>query len=256
MDAFIATTSVTNAGLSARAERLYAFMQARCDYTSRCFIWRKAKTCAALGISASTYARAASELLKKGLIRAQQRYTENGRQLTTCYYVVSTGHRFGVEAEALETLSHSAFRVYMEISRSCGQASWAISRRSLAVKLKLSMRTISRAVRELRDKDMIQVTPENRLHICGNRGQTFNRFRVHRLPERHLRRARRKLLFLALLLATPLDNFDTPTFHIPTGNSKEKKTKLSPIAKLKEIAGKIKNKIWQWKRALKAALPD
>lgn len=120
-----------------------------------------------------------------------------------CYYVVSTGHRFGVEAEALETLSHSAFRVYMEISRSCGQASWAISRRSLAVKLKLSMRTISRAVRELRDKDMIQVTPENRLHICGNRGQTFNRFRVYRLPERHLRRARRNLLFLALLLATP-----------------------------------------------------
>ena len=100
------------------------------------------------------------------------------------------------------------------------------------------------------------MTPENRLHICGNRGQTFNRFRVHRLPERHLRRARRKLLFLALLLATPLDNFDTPTFHIPTGNSKEKKTKLSPIAKLKEIAGKIKNKIRQWKRALKAALPD
>lgn len=94
MDAFIATTSVTNAGLSARAERLYAFMQARCDYTTRCFIWRKAKTCEALGISASTYARAASELLKKGLIRAQQRYTENGRQLTTCYYVVSTGHRF------------------------------------------------------------------------------------------------------------------------------------------------------------------
>lgn len=256
MDAFVVTTSVTNARLSARAERLYAFMQEKCDYITSIFMWRKAKTCEALSISEATYARAMRELLKKELVRAQLRYTEKGRQLVTYYYVVRTRYTFMAETEAVEVLSHSAFRVYMEVSRRCGKGSWAISRRSLADKLKVSMRTITRAVRELIDADMVKVTPENRLHICGNRGQTFNRFCLRHRLDRQLRRLRRKMLFLALLLTSPLDNSDTPTLYLPMDNSKGKRTKKSLLVKLKEIAGKLHDTLRRWQRLWKTILPD
>ncbi|MFQ8638733.1 MAG: hypothetical protein ACLSD3_12910 [Acutalibacteraceae bacterium] len=270
MDAFIATTAVTNAGLSARAARLYAFMQENRNFRTDIFMWRKAKTCAALGISEATYARAIRELREKELVRETVRFSEiTKRQLVSYYYVCHTGHAFSVESEAVRSLSHSTFSVYMEIARSCGKESWAISRRSLAKKLKLSMRTITRAVRELAAKDLISMKSENRLHICGNKGQTFNRFRLRFSQERCARRMRFMACFLHVLRAlsraagsrasfpaTPLDKFDTPLYYIPKVNSKEEKTKLSPIAKLKEIAGRIKNKILQWRYSRKAVLPD
>lgn len=270
MDAFIATTAITNTKLSARAARLYAFMQENRNFQTDIFMWRKAKTCETLGISEATYARAIRELRKKDLIQVTVRHSgKTGRQLVSYYHVFHTGHRFLVDSKAVCALSHSTFSVYMEIARCCGTKSWAISRRSLAKKLKLSMRTITRAVRELAAKDLISMKSENRLHICGNKGQTFNRFRLRFSQERCARRTRFIACFLHVLralsriagsrasfLASPLDKFDTPPYYIPKVNSKEKKTKLSPIAKLKEIAGKIKNKIRQWRRSRKAVLPD
>ena len=270
MDAFIATTAVTNAGLSARAARLYAFMQENRNFQTDIFMWRKARTCAALGISEATYARAIRELREKELVRETVRFSEiTKRQLVSYYYVCHTGYALSVESEAVRSLSHSTFSVYMEIARCCGKESWAVSRRSLAKKLKLSMRTITRAVRELATKGFISMKSENRLHICGNKGQTFNRFRLRFSRERCARRMRFMACFLHVLRALaraagsrasfpapPLDKFDTPLYYIPKINSKEKKTKLSPIAKLKEIAGRIKNKIRQWRRSRKAALPD
>ena len=135
MDAFIATTAVTNAGLSARAARLYAFMQENRNFQTDIFMWRKAKTCAALGISEATYARAIRELREKELVRETVRFSEiTKRQLVSYYHVCHTGHALSVESEAVRSLSHSTFSVYMEIARCCGKESWAVSRRSLAKK--------------------------------------------------------------------------------------------------------------------------
>ena len=94
------------------------------------------------------------------------------------------------------------------------------------------MRTITRAVRELATKGFISMKSENRLHICGNRGQTFNRFRLRFSRERYMRRTRFMACFLYILgtftYATaspasfptiPLDKFDTPLYYIPKMNS-------------------------------------
>lgn len=257
MDAFVATTLVTDTGLSARAKRLYAFMLAKRNFRTGVFMWRKAKTCEALGISETTYARAMRELLSRGAVTEKKRYTKYGRQLVTYYRVRFAGHCYYANTDALPELSHNAFALYLEIANSCGSDSWAISRRSLAAKLHVSMRTITRLVRELKDKDLISVTPENRLHICGNRGQTFNRFALRDHRERICRRTCLLCCFCAILrafsaelgcssadLATPLDKNDTPLFEAPIEGSisKEEKTKVLLIAKLKE-----RRRIWHFR---------
>ena len=135
MDMFIATTAVTNAGLSARAARLYAFMQENRNFQTDIFMWRKARTCAALGISEATYARAIRELREKELVRETVRFSEiTKRQLVSYYYVCHTGYAFSVESEAVLYLSHSTFSVYMgspaAVERKAGRSAAAALQKS------------------------------------------------------------------------------------------------------------------------------
>lgn len=255
METFIATTNLNAVDLSPRAAKLLSFIQEKANYNAGVFFWSKAKTCEALNISQSTYARALRELRDKNYVEIRSSYRANGSQSVNVITIRHTGYHYVCDTDATHELKNGALKVYLQICRQCGKGSYAISRRSLARKCSLSMSSITRIIRYLRGKGFIRVTAENRMHIFGNPGQTYNRFRILRSSQRRIRRTRFLLLFAAFT-RSPLIMCDTPQNYSPIGiNSKEKKTKSSLLTKLKEIAGTLRKKFRQWQRLRKTVLP-
>lgn len=207
MNDFYATLDLNISSLTPRSVKLLAFLQAHADKEGVSF-WSKRKTCEALGISESTYARALRELTRAGLVEVKPRFDENGRQRSNTYRVVNTkGLKYRADMDDVEKLHHREMKVYSQIMLQIGEDSWAISRRSLADACGCSKRSISRLVAALRDKGILCVRAEDR-SFMGNKGQSFNRFRRYKPAELLLLRC--ILLMLLSSLNTPVVKCDTP----------------------------------------------
>ena len=212
MNDFYATLDLNISSLTPRSVKLLAFLQAHADKEGVSF-WRKRKTCEALGISESTYARALRELTREGLVEVKPRFDENGRQRSNTYRVLNTkGLKYRANMDDVEKLRHREVKVYSQIMLQIGEDSWAISRRSLADACGCSKRSISRLVAALRDKGILCVRAEDR-SFMGNKGQSFNRFRRYKPAELLL--LRRILLVLLSFLNTPIVKYDTPMNPYP-----------------------------------------
>ena len=212
MNDFYATLDLNISSLTPRSVKLLAFLQAHADKEGVSF-WSKRKTCEALGISESTYARALRELTRAGLVEVKPRFDENGRQRSNTYRVVNTkGLKYRADMDDVEKLHHREMKVYSQIMLQIGEDSWAISRRSLADACGCSKRSISRLVAALRDKGILCVRAENR-SFMGNKGQSFNRFRRYKPAELLLLRC--ILLMLLSSLNTPVVKCDTPMNPYP-----------------------------------------
>ena len=212
MNDFYATLDLNISSLTPRSVKLLAFLQAHADKEGVSF-WSKRKTCEALGISESTYARALRELTRAGLVEVKPRFDENGRQRSNTYRVVNTkGLKYRADMEDVEKLHHREMKVYSQIMLQIGEDSWAISRRSLADACGCSKRSISRLVAALRDKGILCVRAEDR-SFMGNKGQSFNRFRRYKPAELLLLRC--ILLMLLSSLNTPVVKCDTPMNPYP-----------------------------------------
>lgn len=146
MNDFYATLDLNISSLTPRSVKLLAFLQAHADKEGVSF-WSKRKTCEALGISESTYARALRELTREGLVEVKPRFDENGRQRSNIYRVLNTkGLKYRADMDDVEKLHYREVKVYSQIMLQIGEDSWAISRRSLADACGCSMRSISRLV--------------------------------------------------------------------------------------------------------------
>lgn len=212
MNDFYATLDLNISSLTPRSVKLLAFLQAHADKEGVSF-WSKRKTCEALGISESTYARALRELTRAGLVEVKPRFDENGRQRSNTYRVVNTkGLKYRVDMDDVKKLHHREMKVYSQIMLQIGEDSWAISRRSLADACGCSKRSISRLVAALRDKGILCVRAEDR-SFMGNKGQSFNRFRRYKPAELLLLRC--ILLMLLSSLNTPVVKCDTPMNPYP-----------------------------------------
>ena len=212
MNDFYATLDLNISSLTPRSVKLLAFLQAHADKEGVSF-WSKRKTCEALGISESTYARALRELTRAGLVEVKPRFDENGRQRSNTYRVVNTkGLKYRADMDDVEKLHHREVKVYSQIMLQIGEDSWAISRRSLADACGCSMRSVSRLVAALRDKGILCVRAEDR-SFMGNKGQSFNRFRRYKPAELLLLRC--ILLMLLSSLNTPVVKCDTPMNPYP-----------------------------------------
>ena len=212
MNDFYATLDLNINSLTPRSVKLLAFLQAHADKEGVSF-WSKRKTCEALGISESTYARALRELTRAGLVEVKPRFDENGRQRSNTYRVVNTkGLKYRADMDDVEKLHHREMKVYSQIMLQIGEDSWAISRRSLADACGCSKRSISRLVAALRDKGILCVRAEDR-SFMGNKGQSFNRFRRYKPAELLLLRC--ILLMLLSSLNTPVVKCDTPMNPYP-----------------------------------------
>ena len=212
MNDFYATLDLNISSLTPRSVKLLAFLQAHADKEGVSF-WSKRKTCEALGISESTYARALRELTRAGLVEVKPRFDENGRQRSNTYRVLNTkGLKYRADMDDVEKLHHREMKVYSQIMLQIGEDSWAISRRSLADACGCSKRSISRLVAALRDKGILCVRAEDR-SFMGNKGQSFNRFRRYKPAELLLLRC--ILLMLLSSLNTPVVKCDTPMNPYP-----------------------------------------
>lgn len=212
MNDFYATLDLNISSLTPRSVKLLAFLQAHADKEGVSF-WSKRKTCEALGISESTYARALRELTRAGLVEVKPRFDENGRQRSNTYRVVNNkGLKYRADMDDVVKLHHREMKVYSQIMLQIGEDSWAISRRSLADACGCSKRSISRLVAALRDKGILCVRAEDR-SFMGNKGQSFNRFR--RCKPAELLLLRRILLVLLSFLNTPIVKCDTPMNPYP-----------------------------------------
>ena len=212
MNDFYATLDLNISSLTPRSVKLLAFLQAHADKEGVSF-WSKRKTCEALGISESTYARALRELTREGLVEVKPRFDENGRQRSNTYRVLNTkGLKYRADMDDVEKLHHREMKVYSQIMLQIGEDSWAISRRSLADACGCSKRSISRLVAALRDKGILCVRAEDR-SFMGNKGQSFNRFRRYKPAELLLLRC--ILLMLLSSLNTPVVKCDTPMNPYP-----------------------------------------
>lgn len=212
MNDFYATLDLNISSLTPRSVKLLAFLQAHADKEGVSF-WSKRKTCEALGISESTYARALRELTRAGLVEVKPRFDENGRQRSNTYRVVNNkGLKYRADIDDVEKLHHREMKVYSQIMLQIGEDSWAISRRSLADACGCSKRSISRLVAALRDKGILCVRAEDR-SFMGNKGQSFNRFRRYKPAELLLLRC--ILLMLLSSLNTPVVKCDTPMNPYP-----------------------------------------
>lgn len=212
MNDFYATLDLNISSLTPRSVKLLAFLQAHADKEGVSF-WSKRKTCEALGISESTYARALRELTRAGLVEVKPRFDENGRQRSNTYRVVNNkGLKYRADMDDVEKLHHREMKVYSQIMLQIGEDSWAISRRSLADACGCSKRSISRLVAALRDKGILCVRAEDR-SFMGNKGQSFNRFRRYKPAELLLLRC--ILLMLLSSLNTPVVKCDTPMNPYP-----------------------------------------
>ena len=212
MNDFYATLDLNISSLTPRSVKLLAFLQAHADKEGVSF-WSKRKTCEALGISESTYARALRELTREGLVEVKPRFDENGRQRSNIYRVLNTkGLKYRADMDDVEKLHYREVKVYSQIMLQIGEDSWAISRRSLADACGCSKRSISRLVAALRDKGILCVRAEDR-SFMGNKGQSFNRFRRYKPAELLLLRC--ILLMLLSSLNTPVVKCDTPMNPYP-----------------------------------------
>ena len=134
-----------------KTARLYAFMQENRNFQTDIFMWRKSEPVQPSASARRPMPARSVSCRKKELVRETVRFSEiTKRQLVSYYYVCHTGHALPLNPK-VRSLSHSTFSVYMEIAR-CGKESWAVRPPQPCKKLRLSMRTITRAVRSWRPR--------------------------------------------------------------------------------------------------------
>lgn len=154
------------------------------------FDLKRKTTCAKLDINLTTYTRALRTLIEKELVSVKHR-TRGGQQITSHIQPRMEGFKLRFPRYLISELRDTAFLVYVELLNRCGKESWSLSRRVLAKKFHCSALTISRAIRQLKERNLIDAVPDYDR-------QGINRFRALSLHERVARLKRqhsRTMLF-------------------------------------------------------------
>mgnify|MGYP000164039960 CR=1 FL=1 len=256
------TTLVVDSDLTTTEARLFAFMQLHVDYRTGVFDLKRKTTCAKLDINLTTYTRALRTLIEKELVSVKHR-TRGGQQITSHIQPHMEGFKLRFPRYLISELRDTAFLVYVELLNRCGKESWSLSRRVLAKKFHCSALTISRAIRQLKERNLIDAVPDyDRQGINRFRALSLHE-RVARLKRQHSRtmlffyqmhklvlerkRQRRSCPEASLcrysLFAAPLSSmhllFPIPRCFI----SKERKNKSLPLAKSNSLMGLLRRKV-------------
>lgn len=254
------TTLVVDSDLTTTEARLFAFMQLHVDYRTGVFDLKRKTTCAKLDINLTTYTRALRTLIEKELVSVKHR-TRGGQQITSHIQPRMEGFKLRFPRCLISELRDTAFLVYVELLNRCGKESWSLSRCVLAKKFHCSALTISRAIRQLKERNLIDAVPDyDRQGINRFRALSLHE-RVARLKRQHsrtmlffyqmhklvLERKRQRTAALKRryaysLFAAPLSSmhllFPIPRYFI----SKERKNKSLPLAKSNPLMGLLRRK--------------
>ncbi|MFR0936498.1 MAG: hypothetical protein ACLSF4_03080 [Hominenteromicrobium sp.] len=133
-------------------------MQLHVDYRTGVFDPAQNDLRKASDINLTTYARALRTLIEKELVSVKHR-TRGGSRLPHIQPRME-GFKLRFPRYLISELRDTAFLVYVELLNRCGKESWSLSRRVLAKKFHCSALTISRAIRQLKERSLIDAVPD------------------------------------------------------------------------------------------------
>lgn len=208
---YLCNSAAIEAGLSKSAFLVYSYLAISANTKTRASFKARATIATACGISVSTVVRACRELCKKGLLEIRKRF--EGRRQTSNLYILLDNQQLTIgfqmpqndsnekpvkvaaeedshastpaEAKAWlfkcnpavfrSNLSSIALKVYSYLSLKADKNGKAMpAKKDIAANCGISVSTVTREIRQLRQAGLIEVHRQTRMETCQNNGTSVN----------------------------------------------------------------------------------
>lgn len=217
---YLCSSAALETELSPSAFKVYSFLAMSANNVTRDSFCKRSTIASKCHISKSSVVRALRELLEKGLLEIRPRFLEEGRQTTNLYVLLDNQqlkfdvqqtaegenplggsfsgqdikspqngaqgsiHLFPCESGVLShNLSPNELKVFSCISARADQDRKCYpSYKDLAADCHISVSTVFRSVKRLREKGFLDVIPQTRNEICGNNGRSSNLYILKNIP--------------------------------------------------------------------------
>lgn len=217
---YLCSSAALETELSPSAFKVYSFLAMSANNVTRDSYCKRSTIASKCHLSKSSVARAFRELLDKGLLEIRPRFLQEGRQTTNLYVLLDNQqlrldvqqaaeggnppdgsfpgqdvkssqngaqdniHLFPCESGILShNLSPNELKVFSCISaRADHERKCYPSYKDLATDCHISVPTVFRSVKRLREKGFLDVIPQTRNEICGNNGRSSNLYILKNIP--------------------------------------------------------------------------
>jgi DNA-binding transcriptional MocR family regulator len=217
---YLCNSVALKAGLTKSTFKVYSFLALGANNNTRsCFHSRKT-IAAKCKISVSSVIRSCKELCEKGLLEIRKRYRESGKQTTNLYILLdNTQLKIGADKPSNDrstnivtkrkvttkssnkslqdkmrlfkcnssafnsNLSANTLKVYSYLSLRAGNDGQCMpSKKGIAADCKISLPTVSRAIKKLCTVGLISIIPQTRYEAYGNNGTSVNLYILNAKP--------------------------------------------------------------------------
>lgn len=208
---YLCNSAAIEAGLSKSAFLVYSYLAISANSKTRASFKARATIAAACGISVSTVVRACRELCKKGLLQIRKRF--EGRRQTSNLYILLDNQQLTIDSQASQSdssekpvkvaaesdshvptpseakawlfkcnpavfrsnMSSIALKVYSYLSLKADKNGMAMpAKKDIAASCGISVSTVTRGIRQLRQAGLIEVHRQTRMKTCQNNGTSVN----------------------------------------------------------------------------------
>jgi len=200
--------------------KVYSFLRMVSNQVTNASFYKKKNIAIQCHVSESTVVRAIRELCEKGLLEIRKRFLKDGKQTSNLYILLDNPqtklrptepedktkiskatvdaktkrtsyaesqdkvHLFKCRSTAFTAnLSSTELKVYTYLSLRASRDSFCFpSKKEIAVNCSISLSTVSRALRQLRHLELLEVRPQTREKLYGNNGTTSNLYILKESP--------------------------------------------------------------------------
>ncbi len=199
-------------GLSKSTVKVYSFLRMVSNQVTNASFYKKRNIAAQCHVSESTVVRAIRELCEKGLLEIRKRFLSNRQQTSNLYILLDTQQLnsgstasnegtkgtqplvytkttkepvaesqpkmrlFKCKSSIFQTnLKPNEVKIYSYLSFRAGKDGQCLPcKKDIAADCRISVSTVSRAVRKLCNAGLLEVRSQTRIETCGNNGTSVN----------------------------------------------------------------------------------